>query len=215
MRVIDSYGRARFDHGGPRGLHTQPHVGVQLPFVPPIDSQWAWINQGSATVTEHPHGVLLSTPSSVGFSLRIRKKAKPTTSTYTIHASIWPGIHFPTDADTGIGFRESSTGRLHVIKVIASGEVYVTRMTNPTTHNSNDFAQALPTMGAQAPRQFALYDDGSTYYFYAEDGWGNAALLYSVAHGTWLTPNEVCWFLHANGTTSDVYAMLLSWEETE
>jgi len=53
--------------------------GQNFPFIEPINANYAWINQGSASVVTTNGGVYLSTIAENATTLRIRKKAAPST----------------------------------------------------------------------------------------------------------------------------------------
>lgn len=53
--------------------------GPAFPLTKPVDGDFAWINQGGATVSTTTGGILLQGAADAGTQLRIRKKAKPAT----------------------------------------------------------------------------------------------------------------------------------------
>lgn len=189
--------------------------GPQWKLTPPISADYAWVNQGSATIATTNGGVLITDTSAAG-SLRIRKKTQPSTP-YTITALMIPELGVPvSDTLVGIGFRESATGKLetlHWVYSVALTDVLIAavKWTDATTFSAN---RAFLSASKQFPIRFLrIKHDGTTLsYQYSSCGYYWQTLA-SAAKGNFFTtaPNEVFFFACGG---ADVSAHLLSWEET-
>ena len=104
------------------GASTWANFGPITQLTAPVDGDYAWINQGSSTVTDSGGGIYLYTPAASGNSLRIRKKSAPSTP-YTITAGFMPNIIMGTAAGGGFGlcFRQSSDGKLATFRHFVNG----------------------------------------------------------------------------------------------
>jgi hypothetical protein len=118
----------------------------------PSDSGFAWVNQGSATVTTSSGGIELVTPApgSAGENVRLRVQdvsfVAPTSPPYIITAGFIPGLFPDNETSCGLVFRESSTGKFIFFKLKFDTTSAVTKKDlvlaidkydNPTTFNSS------------------------------------------------------------------------------
>src|SRR6185295_13925017 len=114
--------------------------GPLFKLTPPINGNYAWINQGGATITDNGNsGVILYAPASGSPSMRIRKKAAPT-KPYNIDTLMLVTGQVLASVRPCVGWRESSTGKLVVFYLGSDGGVAFKFMgdkwTNSTTVSS-------------------------------------------------------------------------------
>ena len=201
------------------------HILNGLECTPPINSEFAWVNQGSATTTTTNGGVFLSTPAAAGTSLHLRVKLAPATpytlTTMVIPAQVWANTHHG-----GICFRESSSGRLITLG-IESDSIQ-------TRAQLSVFTWASPTDSSGARQAFILTqillsrsglwlriaDDGTTYTFsFSADG-QNFVTIYTLTHaaaitaGYWTSaPDQIGFGGNPNNATYDWGMTLLHWDK--
>lgn len=209
MRIIDARNRLARQYG--HGMQGPPGHGVRFDFVKPILGAYTAVNQGGATLTENRQGLTLMAPTQATTSLRIWKKAIPAVP-YTLRCSLWPAMYNELTHHCGIGFRESSTGRLHTLSVWNDGTISVSRWTSPTAFSAHDLAPlAFPTYAR--PYHFTLRDDNVSRYFDLGDGYRNDLNLFSLARATFLTANELFFYANVESLNIASYLTLLSWLE--
>jgi len=195
-------------------------------FTAPVDGDFAWINQGTASVDTTGQGIQLIVPAGANaIDLRIRKKAAPSTP-YTITAAIFPtlGTQSSSGAYHGIGFRQSSDGKLHLLLCYQSvaGEILSIKFTDPNTFSAlyNPPGSVVLNTGVQMPIKelpplwFRIGDDGVNrtmsfsvdgYYFFP---------FHSIGRTDFLTADEVLFFNNAQNATQEARVRLVSWLQT-
>src|SRR5688572_27709134 len=123
--------------------------GPIFPMTPPVDGDFAWINQGSASVATTNGGIYLS-DGATNNGFHIRKKAAPATP-YTITAAFLPNALSADYMTFGLCFRESSSGKLALnamqFNAGAGGWRHVSfYFTDPTTFAGNGSANVATTL---------------------------------------------------------------------
>lgn len=192
---------------------TYMSFGPVFKFTPPVDADFAWINQGSASVVATANTIRLNSPSGdTSFNYRIRKKAAPS-APYTITAAfLWQIKNNNTNAVCGICFRQSSDG-----KVIGGGpfqidnngrRIVVFKMNSPTSFNATYIND---TQSEGCGIQWLQMSDDNTNRIWR---WSNNGLdwiqLASESRTTFMTADEVGFFTNHDSTGMT----LLSWEQT-
>lgn len=188
------------------------------PFTAPVDGDFAWINQGSATVTTTNGGILLASPHSASDNHRIRKKSAPATP-YTITAYLQPSYMPKPFVNYGLCFRTAASGLLTTLAIHAKisdagWAVYIRKWDSPTAFNS-DYVSALPV--SEGPRWLRISDDGTNRKYSASADGINWQDIHSVGRTDFHTADEVGFFLLARNETTpnlDHAAWLLSWAQT-
>lgn len=207
--------------------------GPISPMREPINGDFAWINQGTASVDVTNGGVLLSAPAAAGDSIRIRKKAAPATP-YTITAYVRPllGKITGSGATYGIGFRQSSDGKLHLLLMHQSdqGELLSIKFTNPTTFSAvyagGQCGQAIAVAGfgpiqttfnvrMQFPINWLRISDTGVnrVVSFSPDGieW---VQFHSIGRTDFITADEVVFCVNVADAAVASKTRLLSWLET-
>lgn len=191
-----------------------------FPVVQPDDGDFAWVNQGTATVSTTNGGIVLYAPShGTGAQLRLRVKSAPTPP-YTITAYLIPGVLRKQWQRVGLCWRQSSDGKIVTFDVGGDNSsstdamrLTVTKWNSPTSFNSE-----YQVNEHDYPIRFMRIADNNTNRVcsYSFDGqtW---IPIHSVTRTDFLTADQVGFFVNAEANASpniDAYGWLLSWEET-
>lgn len=192
--------------------------GPLFPMTAPVDGDYAWINQGGASVSTTKGGIFLNGPATAGNNLRIRKKAAPSTP-YTITAAFFTLSDPRATANVGragLVFRQSSDGKLHGFFLYFNGvpiELFSSKFTDATT-----FSAHYPGFGVALQQRGGLYwlriaDDGTNRKGSISSDGQNWVEVHSVSRTDHLTADEVGFFVNANDATYGVGMTLLSWKQ--
>ena len=195
--------------------------GPLYTFTVPVDGDFAWINQGGASVSAVNGGIFLRAPATADSSLRIRKKTAPITP-YTITAAVL--LKFPTWINTGefptagLCWRESSSGKIITMGIYLSGTDGLLRLQlgkwdSPTAFSAGgNYALGGCHHLYGAVIWFRLEDDGTNRKVYCSmDGINFLTADHSVGRTDYMTANEVGFFVNAGQATFDAGITLLSW----
>ena len=184
--------------------------GPLFPCTAPVDGDFAWINQGDASVSTTNGGIFLSAPSNGSHNVRVRKKSAPATP-YTVTAMFLPRL-LDVVVAAGLCFRQSSDGKLHTFGVAYGGVTLFAsqKHTSPTSFSANYTTVAVRETGS--PLFLRIADDGSNRICsWSMDG-QNWIALHTVGRTDFLTADEVGFFI--TPSTTVVSAMtLISWKE--
>ena len=181
---------------------------------PPAVADWAWINQGTATATDSAGAVCLSITNGVSEAVRILKKSAPT-APYTITAALLPLLYPAASSYAGIGWRESSTGNLVLVRVNTTSGVQnisVTKHSSSTAGVAHYLDLNFPALPIQ-PAWLQITDNNTNRIVSVSADGQNWMTLHTVSRTDYLTANEVCWFVGGNNNTA-AGATLLSWKES-
>jgi len=194
--------------------------GPTFPFTDPIDGDFAWINQGGASVSTTKGSIYLSAPATAGVSMRTRKKSAPGTP-YTITTAMLPiygRVEGSTNPLAGICWRQSSDGKLVRFGVYQSAagtlRLQLAKMTDATTHSGANYLDELLPSASLSPLWLAIADDGSDRKCYLLRDGQNPILVHTVGRTDFMTANEVGWFVEAGSATYDAGSTLIHWKET-
>lgn len=185
-------------------------------FTTPVDGDYGWINQGGASVTVNANGgIYLLGPANSGDSLRIRKKS--VTAPYTITAAflaVSPGI---ATRLAGLLWRQSSDGKL-----ISWGPAWSDAL-GAYQFECNDWNSATSFSATNASLDIILgaglfwlrLVDNNTNRIvsWSLDGY-NFIDVFTETRTTFLTADEVGFFVNTNTTAGPAAATLLSWAQT-
>lgn len=198
--------------GGGGGAASVPWM--RTPVTPP-DTGWSWVNQGTATETVQDGGARVVAYAATGSNNLVgRVRAHPgTPMKLTARCDLMPTATF---AACGIGFRESSTGKIRVIYMRPN-----TTGSSPLVVESWDSPTSAPGSGV-----VANWNQRFTFpWLQIEDNGTNLIFRYSEYgfEGTWRTlstegrtaymsggPDEIGWFVRDNNGA--VAGILSSWE---
>jgi len=191
--------------------------GPIFPLTPLVNDDFAWVNQGDATVSVVNGGVYLEKPAATGQSLRIRKKAVPSTP-YTIDVLMIPTRAPVQVAEWGIGWRQSSDGKLAVLmfqtSVTPNVTVYSGKFTNETTWSAVYPSATLALTSWNVPPIFWRIEDNATNRIISYS-WDGIHFMpwHSIGRTDFLTADEVIFYVCPNHATNKIGLNILSWKE--
>jgi hypothetical protein len=159
--------------------------GPCYPCSPPVDANFSWVNQGSATVVTSNEGIYLSCPSQGATdSIRARVMTAPSTP-----YSITIGYEYTATIESAIaGFplfilRESATGKMTSILPGEAGNQWTTRVFN---HSSvTGFSQVFSEKHTYGrPLWQRITNNGTTLTYYIGLNPYNFVQIYSQSRST-------------------------------
>ncbi len=196
------------------------HFGPIFPdLTPPIDGDFSWVNQGSATIDTTRGGVVLKAPASGTYNVRARYKAL--TAPYKVTMHFVPLIANANSPHVGIGFRSSASSKAMGIHVINSSttnthKVEVVKLTDLSTYSSSPASLRADNAGHWI-RWLQIEDNNTNLYFrYSCNGkmWITA---YLEARGTFFsggsTPTGAFFYANANNASFDAQMHVKHWLE--
>lgn len=191
--------------------------GPMFPFVKPVDADFAWVNQGSATVDATNGGIFLRGVASSGANLRIRKKTAPATPYVITAAFQW--FHVPNTnnaQECGLLFRESGTGKVLTYGMTqSSGTNYFVSQywTDATTYSSGNYLVSGSNV-TSGLIWFRIADNGVNRIFsFSFDG--QHFITYDTTGRTVnLTPDEVGFYVQETSNVTDTGMLLYSWQQS-
>lgn len=177
------------------------HLFCGFECIPPSSADFTWVNQGGATISTVNGGVSISVPASATNNRRLRVKEAPAYP-YTLTSIVIPTFVGGVEMGAAIGLRESNTGKLTAIAVMATytgfafSSISTARIVSPTS--SGDTLTATSVIGTVAPSSAIwlqiTYDGSDISYSFSVDG-RNFNTLFAetkAAHFT-VAPDQV-WF---------------------
>lgn len=188
--------------------------GPIYPMTPPIDGDFAWVNQGGASVVTANGGIFLRAPAVASANYRIKKKAAPATP-YTVTAAITPMSVALNYQQAGILFRQSSDGKFVTfgLEYATAGVVLaVYKYTGVTAFSASYTSRGF--LQGQQPIWLRITDDGTNRICsWSMDG-QNFIQFHSVGRTDFITADEVGFYCNDSTNTYDAGNLLLSWKET-
>jgi hypothetical protein len=191
--------------------------GPIYPMTLPVDGDFAWVNQGGASVTATSGGLYLLAPAGAGDNFRIRIKTAPATP-YTITAGFVFHLHGVATNQGGLVFRQSSDGKLAAFQFAWTGTSSVgwfiqsAKYTNPTTVSaaySGTAVGVLPSMMLW----LRIADNGSSRITsWSADG-QNFHQNHSIGRTDFLTADQVGFYASSNNATWPAALTLVSWKQ--
>lgn len=182
---------------------------------PALAAPTTWVNQGTASVATTNGGIYLAAPGTAGNNIRARVKTAPSTP-YTITMAFLPSRLNQTNYTMGLCFRQSSDGKLCTFGISGNTGTGLSgfRMTDATTFSTIEFTAVTSYFGNVV---FLQISDNGTNRIYRYSGDGvNFLQVASVARTTFLTPNQVGFFIDPVEPAATIpFAMtVVSWKET-
>ncbi len=191
---------------------TWDHFVQGIKVVPPISGDFTWTNQGGASISTTSGGVYLLAPAGSGDNLRIRKKAIPG-STYTIEVGFLANIAVADFAGVGVGFRQSSDGKLHTASIRCSSALGLasTKYNTESSFNNEYKSTFMPPMMILVFLQIS--DDGSNRIIRTSTDNQNWIGWHSISRTDFLTADQIIFFANSNNSTYDAGMHLLHWRQ--
>lgn len=188
--------------------------GPIFPMTKPVSGDFAWVNQGGASVVDTFGGTFLSGPAGAAIAWRSRVKAK--TAPYVITAAF---LMPPLSVDFhqfGLLFRQSSDSKLHVFTVQCNTEASQPFLNSAKYTNDSTFS-ALYTQNRLRSREIVWLRiaDNSTNRIcsYSSDG-QNWRVFHTIGRTDFLTADQVGFAVDVEDATYDLGVTLLSWKES-
>lgn len=183
----------------------------------PIDGDFAWINQSSATIATTRGGLVLSAPSNGGgFAASIRKKTAPATP-YTITACLQASFVTNNNGQCGLCFRQSSDGKLVTFCPVWVGAsiggfyIRVAKYTNATTYSTDYILHGGTGLLAMDRFYLRIADNGTNRICSLSQDGENFVEIHSVSRTDYLTADEVGFFVDPISVA--VSMTITSWRE--
>lgn len=183
--------------------------GPIFSLVPPVDGDFAWVNQGGASVSADKNGIFLVSTASGGNNVRVRAKTAPS-APYTTTILCLPSQLGGTSEATGVGWRESGSGKMS-LSFLQGGNIGVWNWTDANTHSGSTPVNIARGLMGQPYIWWRLRDDNTTRYVDASNDGQNWHLLYSVARTDFLTPDQLVFYTVAFSYPTG--QLVLSWRE--
>lgn len=187
--------------------------GPIFPMVEPVSGDYAWINQGSASLNTTPGGIYLLAPATGAAtpSVVLRKKAAPSTP-YTITVAFIPQLTTASGLSVGVGWRQSSDGKLIYIALdIGGAALNVYKFTSPTAFSATYAGVAILAVW---PLFVRFTDNGTNRIVsWSRDG-QNFIQIHSVGRTDFLTADEIWFGAQAQLASGSAAMTLLSWAQT-
>ena len=184
----------------------------------PIVSDFTWVNQGSGTATQEKGSVTLyDQPGTTTLSLRILAKNQPS-KPYVITAAFLP-VSMAFDYQYfGIGWRDSATGKLALLKFtldLASGW-YITSVkhADPTATGTAYFSSSNQAGSMKGPIWLRMADNNSNRICSVSYDGQNFTQIHTVGNTDYITANQVVVLFQARSATLPNYTHWLTWTET-
>jgi len=174
----------------------------------PVLSEFAWVNQSTATATEAGGGIYLLAPAVSGDQLRVLKKAAPGTP-YVVTACFLHHNHQVNYNQCGLVFRQSSDGK--IVSYAIHGEGASWKVTKWNSHSSYSGVYLTQAALAISPIWLRIADDGTNRIC---SWWRNGQNFHqfdSVGRSDFLTADEIGFYAQSNNSTYPAGITLLSW----
>lgn len=203
--------------------------GPSFPMTSLIDSQFSWVNQGSATLDLSHGGAILATPAGAATdNLHLRMKTIPS-APYTITMACIPLIPFPSNFNAcGLALRDSGTGKIITFAVSSDSTQVPTNLvlsgikwTDATTFSA--FYTLTPTAAADYA-SLVGFRLGPCLWLQIKDDNSNRSLrisndgisfqsLHSVGRTDFITPDQIGFFVNQQNASFGLSLNVLSWTE--
>lgn len=175
---------------------------------------YTWVNQGDATLTTSNGAQILCAPSSGGaVDINARVVTAPATP-YTITAAILVSAPAVNYTRVGIGFRQSSSGKLTTLGATLGNSFNVDNWGSAT--GFSDSPGTIPWASSNGLKWFRITDNGTNLVFSVGESPDMFYQVFSVSRTAFLTttgPDQVLFFVNSNSGYS-VCGTLLSWKQT-
>lgn len=187
---------------------TQVITGVGVEATVPVLGDYAWVNQGGASVTDVRGSLDMLIPIAGGLNMRVLVKPTPATP-WTVEAWIMGtglSVNFLTH---GLCFRQTSDGRL-VSLAQRLNQLNMITYTSPTAQSGVYLTVATNTMILG----FRLQDDGVDRISSISSDGVNWIQLHSIERTNHLTADQVGFYGDGESPSFAPALRLLSWRES-
>lgn len=189
--------------------------GPIFPMTPPVNGDFAWANQGGASVDTTYGGVYLLSPASAGNNMRVRQKAVPSLP-YTITAAFLADhmtVQFPS---AGIGWSDGTKYAVIRTTPDTAAVPYLficsSKWSTTTAFSANYTQVGRHLFGSIV--WFRITEDNTnrtTYFSMDGQHWTQ---IHQVGRTDFLTATQVLFFVESNNATWPAGMLLLHWKQT-
>jgi hypothetical protein len=180
-------------------------------FVRPNASDFSWINQGTATLSTTPAGILLAKSGVAGDNWRIQIRSAPATPYYIVGAFMGM-ITTVNHNRMGFCWRESATQEL-VGASLKNQNWQIVKMTSPTVFVSEATMANLGwTSNLGQPWWFQAVDNGVNREFWVSGDGLSWQRGYQETRTTFLTADQIGFFVDPNNANYGCACHLMSWQ---
>lgn len=193
----------------PSGISAADFYGPVWKLTPIVGADWAWRNQGSATVVDANGISFLACP---GQTQNMRARMK-NISVLTYTALLIPWLSNAASGEVGIGFLESGTGKWQVIRIANDDTVFVSNWTADATISGNQATG--PILGRSRWHWLRVqFDNTNVIYSYSLDGVNFIQLRSDLKNAQFTTaPDKVVYFVNDRSTVNPCRVSIMSWSE--
>lgn len=177
-------------------------------------SDFSWVNQGTATVTDQNGTIIIDAPAASGENCRVQVRTAPATTYSVIAAFQHCGLGETSSAQNfGLCLRQSTSGKFYGLAYGANGSganafaSAVYKFTNATTFSTNLLARTS-NLHRMPYLWMKMTDDGTNLLFSMSSDGVNWIQIASEARGSFMTlnggvtgPDQVGFYLNNHGTT--------------
>jgi hypothetical protein len=176
-------------------------------FTPPPSSGWSWVNQGSATISTTNSSMYLSCAPDAADSQKLYVRTAPSVP-YSVDFGFFPFMFFANYPSCGVGFRESTSGKLYLFgpqsNGLGTGLVYLQRSyyTNETTFSS-DSGGTYGNPWALIPMFYRLSVDSTNYTVYQSNDGINYLQFFQESKTAFMSsgPDQIFIYVNPRNTT--------------
>lgn len=220
LLTVESLRRVVADDVPLAGISTRPPLGRIEDASGNVvtSSAFTWLNQGSATISDHGGNMRLYTPGSGSLNLRGMYMTAPATPygvKMCFSKTAMTGLNAGNDSQSfGMFFRESATSKIRwfvVTRDSGAEKVLIETFTNETTYVATQVNQRFQAFW---PLWMRIQDNGSNLLFdFSENGidWNTLETLSRGLHFT-TAPDQVGFAVNSGSVTSAKLSMsILHW----
>lgn len=193
-------------------------------FTLPVTAGFAWVNQGTATLTDTAGAFsVLSAPAAGGRQIRARVKSAPATP-YVITVYFLPeALTSATFPDAGLVWRESASGKMIRLNVTAQGGsapvAFIAKENSATSFNSGytlSWPAAWGLVGGfsgvnMLPVWMRMEDDGTNRNCYISRDGQHWYLIHSVGRTDYITADQIGFAVNPDNAGSGM--RIFNWVE--
>lgn len=192
------------------GVAAVDFYGPAYKLTPVVAANFAWLNQGGATVTD-ASGVSYLQVGAQTQNLRARVRTAPATP-YTVTALVASEFENLLNQEVGIGFHEIGTGKSQALRLTSDWLVCVTNSTALNAIGSNQFS----TGRFFSPWWMRIRDDGTNLIFsHSADGINFRQLVSDLRTAQFTTaPDRIMYYVNERSNAQPCGMSVLSWLES-
>lgn len=184
--------------------------GPLFPFTEPIAAEFAWVNQGTASIDTTYGGLYFKGPAGTGVqNLIVLKKA--VTAPYTVVAAFLPIVFNVTAMGVGLVFRQSSDGKLVEFRCAGDHNWGLNKWTNATNYSASYISVQGSAIGRAPCVWMRIQDDGANRICSLSVDGVHWYTYHTVSNTDFLTADEVGMSLYNYNATWGPEALFLHW----